>query len=449
MRQFYHLLFFLVLLFFSFSYELKAQTCTAVTIPVDLTANPDTTWTITNISRNGLCCNASNCIKFDVTVNPQSTQLGFNVLSPAPTGNSAYYEVNCGPPTSLGVPLCISGMTTFSITFCKTGNDQPVYTLSASRGFSASPDISIRADGSCTGKIGVQGIQKPTAAWTSIFPGTQGAYNSYLNCTSGCDTVSVTAQPGAPSYIDYKVCGTVTGCSSGSVCDTVRVYTYPALTVAITPANPLICSGGPTTVTFTATPTGGKAPFLYSWTGPNGFTSIAKSPTVNAAGVYTVSVSDNTSCSPLTSMVTVTASTTPTVTSAASGTICSGATQNYTITSGVSGTTYSWSRAAVAGCSNAGVTEQSSNPITEALINNTNAPVNVTYVITPTANGCTGNPFNYVVTVNPTATVTAVPNQVVCNGSAITAVNFTSPTTGGTVVYNWTNNNTSLGLAGS
>ena len=447
MRQLYYLLFLCVLLWFSFTDGLKAQTCTAPSIAVDLSANPDTIWSITNISRNGLCCNLSNCIKFDVTVNSQTAQIGFNVLNPAPTGNSAYYELNCGPATSLGTRLCVSGMTTFSITFCKTGNDQPAYTISASRGYSTSGDIAVRADGSCTGVMSVKGLQKSTITWNSIYPGAPGAYNSYLSCTTGCDTTYVTPTSGAPSYIDYKVCGTVTGCATGTVCSTIRVYTYPALTVAITPVNPSICSGGPSSVTLTAIPTGGNPAYIYNWTGPNGFTSTLQSPTITAAGLYTVSVSDNTICSHVTKTITVVASTTPTITSAATSNVCSGVAQNYTITSGVSGTTYSWSRAVVAGISNTAISGQSGNPITETLINTTSAPSSVTYVITPTANGCTGTPFNYVVTVNPTATVTTVPNQVICNNSATAPVNFASPATGGTAVYNWTNNNTSIGLA--
>ncbi|WP_026260482.1 PKD-like domain-containing protein, partial [Segetibacter koreensis] len=446
MRQVNYLLLFCILLLAFFTNGSKAQTSV---FAVDLSAKPDTNWNITNISRNGAFCNSSNCIKFDVTVNPLSTQLGFDVANPAPTGNSAFYQVNCGPATSLGTKLCVSGVPTFSITFCKTGNDQPIYTLSASRGYSGSADIAIRADGNCAGKMGVQGMQKSSVTWTSIYPGTTGAYNSYLSCTTGCDTVSVTTAPGAPSYIDYKVTGSVNGCSSGSVSDTIRVYSYPSLNLAITPSNPTICSGGPTSVTLTATPTGGNPSYTYSWTGPNGFTSSLQSPTVATAGLYTVSVSDNTNCSPVTKTVTVVASATPTVTSAATNIQCSGVAQNYNITSGVTGTTYTWSRAAVTGVSNAAVTGQTANSITETLINTTTSPVNVTYIITPSANGCTGTAFNYVVTVNPTATVTAVPNQVVCNNALTTAVNFASPTTGGAITYNWMNNAPSIGLAAS
>src|SRR5205814_321678 len=103
----------------------------------------------------------------------------------------------------------------------------------------------------------------------------------------------------------------------------------------------------------------------------------------------------------------VTVNPTPAVTSSATGTICSGVAQNYTITSNVAGTTYSWSRAAVAGISNAAVAGQTSNPITETLTNTTTSPVSVTYIITPSASGCAGAAFNYVVTVNPTPSVTS------------------------------------------
>jgi hypothetical protein len=85
--------------------------------------------------------------------------------------------------------------------------------------------------------------------------------------------------------------------------------------------------------------------------------------------------------------------------------------------------------------------------------NATNAPISGTITVTPTfTNGsvsCAGPSITYTVTVNPTATVNAVANQTVCNGASTTAINFSSPTTGGTIVYNWTNNTPSIGLAAS
>lgn len=85
--------------------------------------------------------------------------------------------------------------------------------------------------------------------------------------------------------------------------------------------------------------------------------------------------------------------------------------------------------------------------------NSGNSPAVATVTVTPSYNNaganCPGTPTTFTYTVNPTATVTAVSNQTVCNGASTTAVNFSSPTTGGTIVYNWTNNTPSIGLAAS
>ena len=63
--------------------------------------------------------------------------------------------------------------------------------------------------------------------------------------------------------------------------------------------------------------------------------------------------------------------------------------------------------------------------------------------------GCQGPDKFFTITVNPTPIVNPVPNQVVCNGASTSPVNFSSPTTGGTLVYNWTNDNPGIGLAAS
>ena len=63
--------------------------------------------------------------------------------------------------------------------------------------------------------------------------------------------------------------------------------------------------------------------------------------------------------------------------------------------------------------------------------------------------GCHSPANSFTITVNPTPIVNAVPNQVACNGASTSPVNFSSPTTGGTLVYNWTNDNPGVGLAAS
>ncbi|MBK7432620.1 MAG: hypothetical protein IPI66_01175 [Chitinophagaceae bacterium] len=77
-----------------------------------------------------------------------------------------------------------------------------------------------------------------------------------------------------------------------------------------------------------------------------------------------------------------------------------------------------------------------------------NGQVVITYLGAGTLT-CVGTPKTFTYTVNPTATVTPVANQVVCNGAATAAVTFSSPTVGGTIVYNWTNSAPSIGLAAS
>ena len=184
------------------------------------------------------------------------------------------------------------------------------------------------------------------------------------------------------------------------------------------------CSGG--SVVLTATIGGGVIGTpTYVW--KNGATVIsgatASTYTATASGTYTVTYSSTQMCSAaMTSAgVTVTVNPNPTVSSSATGTVCSGTAESYTITSAVA-SSYSWSRAAVTGISNPAVSNQSANPITETLINTGTTAVNVVYLITPTSTtgSCTGSTFTYTVTVNPTPTVSDQTPAAICSNTAFT-----------------------------
>jgi hypothetical protein len=140
--------------------------------------------------------------------------------------------------------------------------------------------------------------------------------------------------------------------------------------------------------------------------------------TQSTAGTYIVqTTSGGGYCATvMTGSAIIVANTTPAVSSSATGSTCSGIAQNYNITSTVAGSTYTWSRAAVSGISNPAVTNQTSNPITEALNNTIAGTVNVNYLIIPSANGCTGNTFTYTVAVNvtPEAPIVATITQPTC-----------------------------------
>jgi len=82
-------------------------------------------------------------------------------------------------------------------------------------------------------------------------------------------------------------------------------------------------------------------------------------------------------------------------------------------------------------------------------LNTGGAPVVATITVTPSrtvsGNTTVGTPITFTITVNPTPNVAAISNQVVCNATPTTALNFTGNVTG--TVFTWTNNTTSIGLA--
>jgi gliding motility-associated-like protein len=195
------------------------------------------------------------------------------------------------------------------------------------------------------------------------------------------------------------------------------------VTVGITaaPAAPLFnmspaCSGG--TATLTASGSAGT----YGWyDAPVGGTLVSNNavfvtPVLTANRTYYVQTTVN-KCTSTRTQVDVGVTPASHVTSGATDIVCSGTALNYTITADIPATTFSWSRAAVPGISNAAVTGQTTEIITETLMNTGSTPVNVKYMITPLANGCSGPVFTYQVTVNPLPLITSDATAAICDGT--------------------------------
>lgn len=300
-------LFKLLFVFLIFPFGLYSQCGPATpTFTVNLTGNPGGTWISPNVVRNDVCCGQSGvtCIKFIITLDPAAAGMSFNIASGAIPGGALFYQINCGPQTALGAPICLSGVGPHVLTFCKPGNNANTYEIASIPAAVGGPDIVIN-DG-CTKVLTTAGFNPSTVTWTSVFPGSPGAYNSYLSCTSGCTTPSVTASGAAPAYVDYMVCGqAAANCNTVTICDTIRVNFNPTLAVSIMPANPTICFGQ-TSTTLTAQGSGGTLPYSYLWN------NVTPTQTVSVgAGTHNITLSDASGCPPVFNSVTVTSFSVP------------------------------------------------------------------------------------------------------------------------------------------
>jgi gliding motility-associated-like protein len=269
------------------------------------------------------------------------------------------------------------------------------------------------------------------AQLTAVAPG--GIYKWYDAATGGnlLYTGQTFVTPPITANTTYYVQTTIAGATSTRTPVAVTLNAAPAAPVA---SGTSTCSGNTATLTASGSPGG------YGWyDAPTGGNLLSTSNTYTTTfltapvSYYVASVVNG--CQSARVKVDVTVTPVPSVTSASTGDVCSGVAQAYAITSNVTGTTFTWSRAAVAGVSNPAVVSQAGSSITETLVNTTNAPVTVTYIITPTAGSCAGTPYNYVVTVNPAPTVSSGSAVTVCSGKPIGYnITFSSPAA---VTFTW------------
>ena len=218
------------------------------------------------------------------------------------------------------------------------------------------------------------------------------------------------------------------GCSATASTGTITVN--PSLSVT-SGSNTPVCAGG--TINLTSSTLSGTAPYSYSWSGPNTFSSGFQNPSINGAaavnqGTYNITITDSKGCSG-TGSTNVTVNPTATVTVTSNSEVCEGATitLNANLSGGTSPFGYQWS--GPVGFAPGDV----ANPSRLAAL----LTYQGTYSVTVTdANGCSGTGTTFV-TVNPTPTLSAGSNTPVCYG---TNINLTSTPTGGTLgfSYSWT-----------
>ncbi|MCH2228860.1 MAG: gliding motility-associated C-terminal domain-containing protein [Crocinitomicaceae bacterium] len=246
----------------------------------------------------------------------------------------------------------------------------------------------------------------------------------------------------------YTVDGTdASGCSGT---DQVTIIVNPIPTVDPV-VDQVICNTDATaSINFT-----GSAGTVFDWVNNDASIGLGSSGTgditsfnVTNAGltpvIATISVTPTANgCVGAVEDFTITVNPTPNVDPIADETVCNGdPTAAVNFTGGVVGTTFDW----VNNNPTIGLVANGTGSI--APFNGLNAgttPISGTITVTPTANGCFGSTESFILTINPTPIVDPTLDEVLCNGTSSTAVNFTSSTAGTT--YTWTNDSPTIGLA--
>lgn len=359
------------------------------------------------------------------TVNWYLSATGGTALASAPipstatAGTITYYATQTTPQgcESLRTPLVVTVNPAPDFTGAST-----IAAVCNQTAINYTPSSSVTGATFAWSRASVTGISNAAGTGT-------GAINENLNNT--------TANPVLVTYV-YTTTEPVNGCTSTN---NVTVNVNPAATLSSATSALAVCSNN----TFVYTPTSATAGTTFAWS------RAAVTGISNTAGIGTGAINEtlvNTTANPITvtysyvltangcnntQTVTVVVNPSATMSSALTANVCSGRLFKYTPLSATAGVAYAWSRAAVSGIANTAAT--GTGAINETLVNNTQSPLNVTYVYTLTANGCT-NTQNLVVTVNPTPAklvITADGPTVFCKEESV-VLRFNPVNTGS---YQW------------
>jgi len=423
----------------TYVYTLSANGCTnATTYSVVVTVNPSPTLSST-LTPPTIC---SNTI-FSYTPTSATTGAVFTWNRPSIGGLSELQASGTGDPNET-----LTNLTTFPLYVTYS------YVITANNcSYNQNVVVGVNPTPTLTSSLAPPSICSGTVFNYSPSSGTSGASYTWTRATvvgisnaagagTGNPNETLTNTTASPVNVTYIYTVSANSCSNPATYSVVvTVNTPPILSSTLTP--PAICDG----TAFYYLPTSATSGTSFLWaravvagiSNPNSvgtgdpietLNNTTANP-VNVTYVYTVSANG---CGNNQNVV-VTVNPTPTLSSTlAPPAICSGTVFNYTATSATAGATYTWSRVTVIGISNAAGTG-TGNP-NETLINTTPAPLNVTYVYTVSANGCTDpKQYSVVVLVNPTPTLSSsLTPPAICSG---TAFNYT-PTSATPGTFAWT-----------
>ncbi len=421
-------------------------TCTQTSVQLTLTtnANPATfAWTgpngFTSTQQNPVV-GASGTYQVVVTNTPNGCS----------TTTSTTVTLNTTPPT---VNVTAGGVLTCSnqsVTIAGASNGTN-YSWTGPNGFSSTQqNPSVTVSGvytlSSTGANGCVASDTAFVPQNTTPPGATASATGQLTCTTLSVQLNGSTPAGNPTYSwtgpngftssaqnptvqnpgDYilKVTSGVNGCTSTATATVVQNTTPPGATAS---------AAGQITCTVSSVQLNGSTPAQnpsYSWTGPNGFTSSAQNPTVQAPGDYILKVTSGINGCTSTATATVVQNTTPPTASAVTpvGITCASSTVqlNGTASSQGAGYSYVWTT------SNGNIVS-GENTLTPVV----NATGTYVLKVTNSANGCESTASVTVTQNPPVSATTNVVANVSCNGGADGSATATASGGNGVYTYLW------------
>ncbi len=410
----------------TYVYTVSADGCTnPSTYNVVLTVNPSPS--LSSLLSPPAICSGSD---FNYTLASATTGTTFswsviqtNVTGASVGSGSAISQTLTATGAAPGsavytVTLTANGCTS-AVTAAVTASVNPMPSLSSS----LTPPPICGDSSSTFSYTPTSGTSGATFAWTrAVVTGISNAAGS----GSGSINETLNDISSSPVNVTYVFSVTANGCTNPTTFSVVVAVSICAchqiLTSTLTP--PPICSGS----NFNYAPTSDSTGATFAWTraltagisnvsgagtgNPNETLINTTASSINVTYVFSITVNGCTN--PVTHNVVVKVNPSPSLSSSLTPpAVCSHSTFNYAPASLTTGATFAWTRVAATGISN--IAGSGSGHANEILINTTSSPVNVTYVYSVTANGCT-NPttFSVVVTVNPLPTVSLAPFTPVC-----------------------------------
>lgn len=379
--------------------------------------------TISSSNGNTICQSETATVTYTVPVNPNVLTYNWSI----PSGATLVSGQNTNTITvRYGIGSLSGNISVYGANGCGNGS------------ISTFP-ITVNALPTATSISGQQQVCEGTSGivYTALAVPNATSYTWTLpngsTVTTASNTITINYQTtdvsGNLSVVVNNACGT--GPISANY--TITVVPKPTFTSNLTPA--AICSES----IFNYVPTSSTSGVTFSWTRAiqSGISNPATTANGNISEVlvnttsnpinvvyqYTIQGAAPSSCSNV-ATVTVAVNPTPNLTSSTNVVaICSGTTFSYTPTSNVSGT-ISWTRAAVAGISEAATS--GIGLISEILTNTSSLTKTVIYKITLPVNssGCSKT-FDLSVVINSLPTATILGSTAVCRNSTNPTVTFT------------------------